>query len=247
MPSLESTQDDYSLSRPLYMFFDSRTKPSTRKFVDFCSSPKGQDIVKTHGFVSLKRDWIKPQPISVHEKNNQKAPPLRRFPSPRIGLSKNVKQSSKFSFVLCRCCVKETQVQQKVSKNHESQDNNRAQSHQDPLWYARSERLERKAGNSWRSSRDKQLRKRHMRSELVTCAPFKERRSRLGPARVSQNASALYRFDQKRERELPSLAVQMPWWWQFFFEIGTGRFINCAWNRLHIVTKPWHLRLITVS
>ncbi len=56
MPSLESTQDDYSLSRPLYMFFDSRTKPSTRKFVDFCSSPKGQDIVKAHGFVSLKRD-----------------------------------------------------------------------------------------------------------------------------------------------------------------------------------------------
>lgn len=56
MPSLESTQDDYSLSRPLYMFFDSRTKLSTRKFVDFCSSPKGQEIVKAHGFVSLKRD-----------------------------------------------------------------------------------------------------------------------------------------------------------------------------------------------
>jgi len=54
MPTLESTQDDYSLSRPLYMFFDSRSKPSTRKFVDFCSSLKGQEIVKAHGFVSLK-------------------------------------------------------------------------------------------------------------------------------------------------------------------------------------------------
>lgn len=54
MPSLEATRDDYSLSRPLYMFFDSRSKTSTRKFVDFCSSPKGQEIVKAHAFVSLK-------------------------------------------------------------------------------------------------------------------------------------------------------------------------------------------------
>jgi phosphate transport system substrate-binding protein len=55
MPSADATQDDYSLSRPLYMFFDSRSKPSTRKFVDFCTSDKGQEIVNGHGFVSLKK------------------------------------------------------------------------------------------------------------------------------------------------------------------------------------------------
>ncbi len=55
MPSADATQDDYSLSRPLYMFFDSRSKPSTRKFVDFCTSAKGQEIVNGHGFVSLKK------------------------------------------------------------------------------------------------------------------------------------------------------------------------------------------------
>lgn len=54
MPSLQATIDDYSLSRPLYMFFDSKTKESTQKFVDFCLSVKGQEIVKERGFVSLK-------------------------------------------------------------------------------------------------------------------------------------------------------------------------------------------------
>jgi len=54
MPSLKATTDDYSLSRPLYMFFDRKPKPSTRKFVDFCLSDKGQAIVKDNGFVNLK-------------------------------------------------------------------------------------------------------------------------------------------------------------------------------------------------
>lgn len=53
-PTLAATTDDYSLSRPLYMFFDSKSKPSTKKFVEFCLSDKGQDIVKEHGFVRLK-------------------------------------------------------------------------------------------------------------------------------------------------------------------------------------------------
>ena len=53
-PTLSATTDDYSLSRPLYMFFDSKSKPSTKKFVDFCLSDKGQAIVKEHGFVKLK-------------------------------------------------------------------------------------------------------------------------------------------------------------------------------------------------
>jgi phosphate transport system substrate-binding protein len=54
MPTLAATTDDYSLSRPLYMFFDSKSKPQTRKFVDFCLSEKGQEIVKANGFVKLK-------------------------------------------------------------------------------------------------------------------------------------------------------------------------------------------------
>ena len=53
-PTLAATTDDYSLSRPLYMFFDSKSKPSTKKFVDFCLSDKGQEMVKELGFVKLK-------------------------------------------------------------------------------------------------------------------------------------------------------------------------------------------------
>lgn len=53
-PTLAATTENYSLSRPLYMFFDSKTKQSTHKFVDFCLSAKGQEIVKENGFVKLK-------------------------------------------------------------------------------------------------------------------------------------------------------------------------------------------------
>ncbi|MBX9671321.1 MAG: phosphate ABC transporter substrate-binding protein [Candidatus Obscuribacterales bacterium] len=54
MPTEKSSTNDYSLSRPLYMFFDSKAKESTHKFVDYCLSDEGQAIVREQGFVSLK-------------------------------------------------------------------------------------------------------------------------------------------------------------------------------------------------
>lgn len=56
-PALAPTEEiasNYPLCRPLYIFFDANAKPTTRKFVDFCLSKAGQEIVKEQGFVSVK-------------------------------------------------------------------------------------------------------------------------------------------------------------------------------------------------
>jgi phosphate transport system substrate-binding protein len=52
-PSVDGLASNYPLCRPLYMFYDANAKPTTRKFVEFCLSETGQEIVKEQGFVSV--------------------------------------------------------------------------------------------------------------------------------------------------------------------------------------------------
>jgi|SRR5579885_1944331 len=52
-PSKEAATNNYPLSRPLYIFFDSNAKPSTKQFAEFCMSSAGQDVVRQNGFVSM--------------------------------------------------------------------------------------------------------------------------------------------------------------------------------------------------
>jgi len=54
MPSLKGAGDDYPLSRPLYLFCDLKPKPSVERFVEFCTSEKGQAIARDTGFITLK-------------------------------------------------------------------------------------------------------------------------------------------------------------------------------------------------
>ncbi|MBK9142232.1 MAG: PstS family phosphate ABC transporter substrate-binding protein [Candidatus Melainabacteria bacterium] len=54
MPSLKGAGDDYPLSRPLYLFCDLKPKPSVERFVEFCTSEKGQSIARDTGFITLK-------------------------------------------------------------------------------------------------------------------------------------------------------------------------------------------------
>jgi len=49
-----STTEDYPLSRPLILFMDEQPKDSVKKFVDFCLSDQGQQLVAGAGLVSVK-------------------------------------------------------------------------------------------------------------------------------------------------------------------------------------------------
>jgi phosphate transport system substrate-binding protein len=46
---------DYSFARPLYYFYDAKSemRPIVKEFVDFCLSPKGQEIVQSVHFISI--------------------------------------------------------------------------------------------------------------------------------------------------------------------------------------------------
>lgn len=53
-PNKDSLLKDYPLSRPLYLFYDSKAKPSVLKFVEFTTAESGQKVVESAGFVPLK-------------------------------------------------------------------------------------------------------------------------------------------------------------------------------------------------
>ena len=53
-PSAASSVADYPLSRPLFIFADEPPKESTQKFIDFCLSDKGQQLVPASGYIPVK-------------------------------------------------------------------------------------------------------------------------------------------------------------------------------------------------
>ena len=55
MPSDETvTSGQYSISRPLYLYLNSKMTADVKAFVDFCLSDAGQAIVKKEGYVTVK-------------------------------------------------------------------------------------------------------------------------------------------------------------------------------------------------
>ncbi|MBN1391233.1 MAG: phosphate ABC transporter substrate-binding protein [Sedimentisphaerales bacterium] len=55
MPSDETvTSGQYSISRPLYLYVPTDTKPEVKAFVDFCLGDEGQAIVKKEGYVAVE-------------------------------------------------------------------------------------------------------------------------------------------------------------------------------------------------
>jgi phosphate transport system substrate-binding protein len=52
-PSQETLVSDYPLGRPLYLICEAKPNVPTRKFVQFCTSPVAQRIIKGAGFVSI--------------------------------------------------------------------------------------------------------------------------------------------------------------------------------------------------
>jgi phosphate transport system substrate-binding protein len=55
MPSDETvTSGQYSISRPLYLYLNSKMTVDVKAFVDFCLSDTGQAIVKKEGYVAVK-------------------------------------------------------------------------------------------------------------------------------------------------------------------------------------------------
>jgi phosphate transport system substrate-binding protein len=44
----------YPLSRPLFLVTDGEPKDDVKAFVDFVLSPRGQDLVKKHGYLRLQ-------------------------------------------------------------------------------------------------------------------------------------------------------------------------------------------------
>jgi phosphate transport system substrate-binding protein len=56
MPSDETvTSGQYSISRPLYLYLNSKMTAEVKAFVDFCLSDAGQAIVKKEGYVTVKK------------------------------------------------------------------------------------------------------------------------------------------------------------------------------------------------
>ena len=53
-PSAASSVGDYPLSRPLLVFADEQPKDSTKKFIDFCMSDKGQQLVPETGYIPIR-------------------------------------------------------------------------------------------------------------------------------------------------------------------------------------------------
>ena len=54
-PSALSSVDNYPLSRPLLIFADDQPKESTKKFIDFCMSDRGQKLVPLTGYIPIKQ------------------------------------------------------------------------------------------------------------------------------------------------------------------------------------------------
>jgi phosphate transport system substrate-binding protein len=55
MPSDETvTSGQYSISRPLYLYLNSKMTADVKAFVDFCLSKDGQEIVRKEGYVAIK-------------------------------------------------------------------------------------------------------------------------------------------------------------------------------------------------
>jgi len=54
IPSQETLVADYPLGRPLYLIYDAGPRSTTKKFVDFCTSPLAEKIIKEAGFVGVR-------------------------------------------------------------------------------------------------------------------------------------------------------------------------------------------------
>ncbi len=53
-PSSESVKSgEYSIARPLYLYIDDNASDTVKRFIDFCLSAKGQEIVKSSGYVTV--------------------------------------------------------------------------------------------------------------------------------------------------------------------------------------------------
>lgn len=54
MPTIKSVNDkSYSIARPMYVYTNGEPTGKAKKFIDFATSPEGQKIVETVGFVPL--------------------------------------------------------------------------------------------------------------------------------------------------------------------------------------------------